>query len=373
MIEPSILQLLGDAISSGIDVEKGRLDALLDDVRELKPKVKKIQPRSATAISLVGSDGGNNKIEFDPFLFQIVRVVDSSENEYCMEVVTPSMEFQTLEQRHIQDGAGKTSLGKLAMSLGLKTIEDLSPVFKADAEQRSTSWVQVYRHIMEWAVLFEFITSKDFATDTVIVHDGFLRSKMFSNGLFGTLKRLIDQAITAQYKKNRRNIYLVGIAKHSKFLLKYRLAMAVEGVLRNAFPAYLKVPQKLEKQVYKWSEYATGGAERESYVMGEMHLVKFGPSAYSPVWAIDILKSQVDQAYMILGYLLADAKDGFPVPHYPQCLQRAHERAALVDFDLDILQDQVSSAVTKHLGARGSIVDELALQVSDPSGLRYFS
>ena len=373
MIEPSILQQLGDAISSGIDIEKGRLDDLLNDMRKLKSSIRKIQPRSATAISLVGSDGGNNKIEFDPFLFQIVRVVDSSENEYCMEVVTPSMEFQTLEQRHIRHGMGKTSLGKLAVSLGLERVEELSPVFKADIEQRSTSWVQVYRHIMEWAVLFELITTKDFATDTVIVHDGFLRSKMFSNGLFGTLERLVNKAIKTQYEKSRRNVYLVGIAKHSKFLQKYRLAMAVEGVLRNAFPAYLKVPKHLEEQVYKWTEYATGGAERESFVMGKMHLVKFGPSPYSPVWAIDILNSQIDQAQTILGYLLEDAKDGFPIPNYPQCLQKAHERAALVDFDLDILQDQVSSSVRKHLGSRGAIVDELALQVSDPSSLRYFS
>ena len=372
MIEPSNLQQLCDAITSGIDVEKGQLDALLNDMRKLKSSVRRIQPRSATAISLVGSDGGSNKIEFDPFLFQIVRVVDSNEKEYCMEVVTPSMEFQTLERRHFQDGVGKTSLGKLAASLGLKRIEDLSPVFHADIEKRSTSWVQVYRHITEWAVLFELLTSNDFASDTVIVHDGFLRSKMFSDGLFGALKRLVNQAIKAQYEKNRINIYIVGIAKRSKFLQKYRLAMAIEGILRNAFPAYVSVPKKLEEQVYKWSEYATGGAELESYVMGKMHLVKFGLSAYAPVWAIDILDSQLDKVQIILGYLLEDAKDGFPIPHYPQCLQRAHERAALVDFDFDILQDQVSRTVRKYLGPRGVIVDELALQVSDPSALRYF-
>ena len=368
MIEPSILQQLGDAISSGIDIEKGRLNALLNDMRNLKSDVRKIQRRRATAISLVGTDGGNNKIQFDPFLFQIVRVVDSNGEGYCMEVITPSMDFQTLEQHHIQDGAGKTSLGKLAVSLGLNRIEDLSPVFRADTEQRSTSWVQVYRHIMEWAALFELITTRDFAADTVIVHDGFLRSKMFDNGLFGTLERLVNQAITTQYKKNRRNIYLVGISKRSKFLQKYRLAMAVEGVLRNAFPSYLKIDQELEKQVYKWSEFATGGSDREAYVMGEMHLVKFGPSAYSPVWAIDILKSQKAQAPVILGYLLEDAKDGFPIPHYPHCLQKAQEHAALVDFDMDILQDQVSSAVRNHLGSRGTIVDEIALEVSEPSG-----
>ena len=371
MIDPETFNDLQREIQHGVDLERGLLEELLEDMKRLKSGVRRIQPRSATAISLVGTDGGNNKVQFDPFFFQIVRVVDSSENEYCLEVITPNANYQMLEERHIQDGAGVTQLGRLAVALGLERFQDLSPVFKAKLEVRSPSWVQVYREMTEWAVLFDLVETKNFATDTVIVCDGFLRSKMFSGGLFGVFTKKLEDSIQNQYEKNRRRIYVVGIAKHSKFLQRYRLAMAVEGVLRNAFPAYLDVPEDLELKVYKWSEYVTGGSTEESFVAGKMHLVKFGASPYSPVWAVDLLKSQVDEAPQIFGYVLADAVDGFPIPYYPQCLQKAHESAALVDFDMDILQDQISGAIRKQLGAKAPVVDELSLQLVDPAGVRY--
>ena len=37
---------------------------------------ERIQPRTTTSISLVGTDGGNNKIQYDPFLIQLIRVVE---------------------------------------------------------------------------------------------------------------------------------------------------------------------------------------------------------------------------------------------------------------------------------------------------------
>ena len=169
----------------------------------------------------------------------------------------------------------------------------------------------------------------------------------------------------------------MGVAKHSKVLDRYRLAMALENVLKTEYPAYLPVPQPLEEAAYVWSEYARGddeeipGGEINKFVGGKMHLVKFGSRPSDPVWPVDIFLPQRQQAQVILGCLLADSVDGFPIPFYPRCLQRAHENAALVDFDFDVLQDQVLSGLRDVLAGEASTLDAFQFQDVDTTGRRY--
>src|SRR2546423_1404178 len=81
---------LKEQISARVVEDRAVLDELRAEIRPLRTAVRRILPRTTTAISLVGTDGGNNAIPFDPFLIQIIRVVDSSNNEYCLEVISPS-------------------------------------------------------------------------------------------------------------------------------------------------------------------------------------------------------------------------------------------------------------------------------------------
>src|SRR5207247_2078472 len=286
--------------------------------RPLRQQVQRIQARTTTSISLVGADGGNNSLQFDPFLVQLVRVVDSSNNEYCLEAITPTTNVSRLSAAQFRDdGQPATALGEL------------------------------------------------------------LRSKVFAGDLFKRYLEAAEAAIERQYRENRRRIYLVGVAKHSKVLSRYRLAMAIEGVMTTDYPAYVEVPREIEEKAYVWSEYARGddreleNAEINKFVGGKMFLVKFGKGSRDPVWPIDVFLPQKDEAQAILGYLLADAIDGFPVPLYPRCLQKAHENAALVDFDFDILQDDIFSGVRDVLGQDAPLLDAFRLQDADPSQRRY--
>jgi hypothetical protein len=247
--------------------------------------------------------------------------------------------------------------------------------------------VQVYRELVEWAILYDVVNSKEFGTDTLVVFDGLLRSKVFASriiggksvGLFSSYLDLMKQAIDKQWRNSRRRIYLVGVAKHSKVLARYRLAFQLERVMTTDYPAYVEVPPEMEQNAYVWSEYARGddqvieGGEMNKYVGGKMFLVKFGGGRYDPIWPIDVFSPQAgqSQAQAILGFLLADAVEGFPVPHYPRCLQKAHENAALVDFDFDILQDEIVEAMRSALGTDAPLLDAFRLQDSDPAAVRY--
>lgn len=379
MIDPASQAQLKEAIADCIGTDQGVLDALREEIRPLNRNTRRIQPRSTTSISLVGTDGGNNQLQFDPFLIQLVRVVDSSNNEYCLEAVSPTTPVNKLDQRQFSsDGTARTALGEMMAFLGVASLPELSHMVRPNDRGKpvSPSWVQVYRELVEWAILFS-ILKKDFGTDTLIVCDGLLRSKIFAKDRFQRLLQGMKERIDAQWNKSRRRVYLAGVAKHSKVLSRYRLAMALEGVLQTDYPSYVEVPRDVEEKAYVWSEFARGddraedGGEINKFVGGKMFLVKFGFHRRDPVWPVDIFVPQVCEAQTILGSMLVDAINGFPVPHYPRCLQKAHENAALVDFDFDILQDFIFEGVRSSLGDDAGTLDAFHLQDADPALRRY--
>jgi hypothetical protein len=262
--------------------------------------------------------------------------------------------------------------------LGVNSLPALSHMIRPTEEGKpvSPSWVHVYRELVEWAILFT-ILKKDFGTDTLIVCDGLLRSKVFAKDLFQHLLQGMKKCIDAQWTQSRRRVYLAGVAKHSKVLSRYRLAMALEGILQTDYPAYVEAPREVEERAYVWSEFARGddradeGGEINKFVGGKMFLVKFGSHRRDPVWPVDIFVPQANDAQAILGSMLSDAINGFPVPHYPHCLQKAHENAALVDFDFDILQDFIYEGVRNSVGGQASTLDVFQLQDPDPAQRRY--
>lgn len=367
-----------EEVGRRIAADSALLHELRADVRPLAAQARRIHPRTATSVSLVATDGGNNQLRFDPFLIQLVRVVDSNHNELCLEAVSPTTPVAELDSRQF-DGAGEpiTSLGRLMAALETRTLPGLSHMIRADSDglPQSASVVQTYRELVEWAILYDLL-KMEYGSDTIVVFDGDLRSKVFSGNLFIQFGKLLEREI-ARHAERRRAIFLVGVMKSSNVLTRYRLAMALEGVLRGSFPAFVAVPRELEEKVYKWAEYARGrervgaGGEANKYVLGKMFFVKFGSKPRDPIWPVDVFEPQVQASDRILSHLLADAIQGFPVSLYPRCLQKAHEQAALVDFDMDVLQDVILAGVRTTLRHEAGALDAFQLEDADPAQGRY--
>lgn len=380
MIDPQSLKELRTGIRRQVAGDRALLDQLRNEIRPLRNRMRRIQPRATTSISLVGTDGGNNKLQFDPFLVQLIRVVDSSNNEYCLDVVSPTTDVLALSRRQFGNGGVPcTALGKMMTYLGVADLAKLSPMIRPNTGDRpvSPTWVQVYRELVEWGILFTLCREKDFGTDTLIICDGLLRSKIFTGDFFKTYLRGLREGIEEQFRRNKRKVFLAGVSKSSKVLDRYRLAMALEGVLTTDYPAFVEIPRDLEEKAYVWPEYARGddraleGGEAVKFVGGKMFFVKFGAGKRDPIWPVDIFLPQATDAQVILGCMLADAINGFPVPFYPQCLQKAHENAALVDFDFDILQEEIFSGIRSVLDERGHELDVFRLRDADPAARRY--
>lgn len=289
MIDPESQRALRQQIVERMVADRVVLDKLREEIRPLRNGVRLIQPRTTTSISLVATDGGNNSLQFDPFLMQIVRVVDSSNNEYCLEAVTPTTSVASLSAKQFDENRHpRTALGELMTYLGINHLQALSPMIRSNDDDRpiSPGWIQVYRELVEWAILFHILREKDFGTNTLIIFDGLLRSKVFAEDLFNKYLAGIQEGVETQWKKHRRKLYLAGVAKHSKVLARYRLAMMLEEILTTDFPAYVEIPREIEEKSYLWSEYARGtdrereGGEMNKYVGGKMFFVKFGSVYY---------------------------------------------------------------------------------------------
>ena len=373
MFDPDRLPELKSLVREATRGDSGLLDEVLRDVALLRP-VTTIAPRTINSISLVASDGGNNRLEFNPFSLQVVRVVDTFGEELFLDVISPSTDTVPLGRRHLEDPW--SPLGKMMRDLGVSSLGQLSPMIPA--RPRFGAWPLVYRDLCEWAVLYDLICYERWGSDTLVIRDGLLRTKIFAEDLLVRLYGLMKAAIERTRRERKRDIFLVGIAKHSRIIERYRLAMAVQDTLPAGQPCYVPVPPELQVKVYDWAEYVRSpedndaDKEKPKYNMGAMYLVRFGRQSSDPVWTMDLLQFQAARAQQVFGSLLADAEVGFPVPCYPHCLQEADRYAQVVDLDLAMLQSAMEDAVREQIRAdRRHVFDAQRLSTADPAAERY--
>lgn len=355
MLDREQIEALRQDIQRMTELDNAHLEEIRRQVRSLRDRVKLIRPRNTTAIALMATDGGENYIRFDPYLIVPVRVVDSHGKPHYVGAVSPYTDVAQLNEFHFQN---ETPLGILMRDLDVDGLWHLSrfiPYPDTPPQEIRRRWVQVYRDLVEWAVLYNYVMYESFATDTLLVRDGFLRGFVFQPELFMNMWARIRARVEALRQRERRRVFLVGIAKQSRILDRYHLVMFLEGILVRPDACYLPVPRFMEEQVYRWTQYGrapeteseTETPEASYEVIGRLHFAKFGDRPYDPIYPVDVWtyheeRNEVDEVF---SYLLADAQAGFPQPFYPLCLQKAHEQANLSGFEGGLLQELVIEAI----------------------------
>jgi len=328
--------------------------------RRLKQDIKPLRPYSVNAVSFVSADGGDNRLTFNPSVIELVRVVDSRGNECALDAVPNTAALAELEKR-VQPGSPNVvePLQRLCADLGVG-LRHLSYLLRAAGTPgKSTGAIRCYRDIVEWAVLYDLVThpAVQWGSDTILVRDGLLRTKSFTRSVFPKMDSKIREGV-ARHKNRNVRLSLVGVAKQSAVLGKLALALELEATFHRDYPCYVRVPMEIEEDCYNFDRtwldtYETSEPDdrgRKLYQsFGNLFLVKFGDRQLDPVWPVDVAEWQVPEADKILGQLTVDAQQGFPIPDYPMCIQRAHDFAKITGLEVEVLQDMLIEAMAVGL------------------------
>jgi hypothetical protein len=354
------LERLRDKIAAAYRADDPLLQRFRDYARRLEAGIRPLRAYAANAVSFVSADGGDNRITFNPSVVELVRVVDSRGNECALDAIASSVDPQTLDQRGVPGTASVVApLARLCERLHLPVTRLSYLLGGLGQSGKSTGAMRAYRDIVEWAVLFDLICnpSTQWGSDTVIVRDGLLRTKTFRLDVFPRLDALLRQG-TEEHERRNVRLSIVGVAKQSAVLSRLAVALELEAVFHKAFPCFVQVPRDIEEECYNFDHTwldtletaePTGDGRTQYQSLGNLFLVKFGDHPLDPVWPVDIAAWQVGGVERTLGQLTVDAQQGFPIPDYPMCIQKAHDYAKLTGLEMVVLQDFLMEGMCQAL------------------------
>ena len=338
-------------MTEAVEKEAVQVEELRREVRKLT--VRKLDYRPCKTIAPLATDGGENRLTFEPLNLEIIRVVDSEGQDLVQEVIAISEDDSVFREMSEHLPVMQRFLGSLGIEfeglsylLGSKKSQDIERV--SDNRGR----VRAFRDILEWAVLHD-LASKDWPVDVLLLRDGLLRTKTLKRETFPKLDRAFRSVFEAQASPGKRKVFLLGVAKTSAVLSKLSLAMLLERTFDRDYPCYAEVPQELEAKCYNFdrtwletaSEHADGGKQLyQSF--GRLHLLKLGASPDAPILPVDVpVWLPGNRKQEVLEYLVNDALDTFPVLGYPSALQRAHDHAVLTGLEMTVLGDLMTDAL----------------------------
>ena len=353
--------------------ERADLEQLRLLARELKDGGRKLGRQQASAVAFVAADGGDNRIRLNaapdgaPAIVELVRVVDSNGRECALDAVAGAVDDDFFSEPRGE------AMRVLCDDLGVSRVDDLSSYLSAPKISRSDQ-MRAYRDIVEWAVLYHLLVKREWGSDTLLVREGALRTRVFRADIFNAMDKNIRAACERHRKQDGVDMFFVGVAKSTVLLDRLRFALSLEGVFERDDPWRVHVRRDIAEKFYdrRWLDTLETAGGQEYLSMAEMFLVKFGDHSLDPVWPVDVAAWQKDRAEKILGCLAEDARPGFPIPDFPMCIQKAHDHARIGGIELSFLNDLLFDHMTEDMSDKER---EKALRArhlrENPGAIRY--
>lgn len=354
------LDSLREKVLAAYKVDDPLLRKFREYAQQLGSNVKPLRMFSVNAVSFVSTDGGDNRLTFNPAVVELVRVVDSRGNQCALDAIASTADSNELNERIKPNTPSLVEpLQRLCNDLGVDVV-GLSYLLKALGDPgKSTGAIRCYRDIVEWAVLYDLVCNPNiqWGSDTILIRDGLLRTKSFKREIFPKIDQNIRDGVKRHQQRNVA-LSLIGVAKQSAVLGRLAVALELEATFHKRYPCYCEVPENIEADCYNFDltwlrTYESFESEDEGkklyQSMGKMYLVKFGDHPFDPVWPVDVAIWQAPNVEKILGQLTVDAQQGFPIPDYPMTIQKAHDFAKLTGLEIEVLQDLLMRGITQSL------------------------
>src|SRR5205809_7840886 len=174
-LETLDLKEVREQLRRALEVERPLLGALRDQVRGFG--IHELGYRQCYAISPVATDGGENRLTFDPLNLEIIRVVDSEGLERFQKILPLSggtgifrAAFDSKQPKH------SPVLARFLERLDIEYGDLFYFLDPARAEGDLRAAVRPFRDIVEWAVLLDIAWDPG-QTTALVVRDGLLRTK----------------------------------------------------------------------------------------------------------------------------------------------------------------------------------------------------
>jgi NurA domain len=301
----------------------------IDDIKEIRRlRIEELRKRAETidlaplpkeksykAIA-ISVDASNVPIETDVVDAVIIRCADSNGVTSFQGIVITDGPVIAVEQFIDTLFAQVEVLRKLLEITQAQSWKDLAE-FRLD--QGKSDLDRFVMELLEWGTL---VALAEKSSQTILLKDGLLRGKAIKPR--GPYLENLRQFFESNCKD--RGNFLIGIAKESSVLDKYKVLLQFVRGFKQSKAFYLKIPDDILKATYGWRFLAA------DVIWGDLYFVRTQAHSSGRVMTIEVpgfLENQLDDVLRILADFklrsLPDRFRGLPDP-----IACAHENATLL-------------------------------------------